>query len=368
MKDGEGLDAIVTFNPSSHCYLTGYQTLELTHQRCLIVPAEGELVHVTSDFEEPGVHLSSTVKKTATYSFLEEDGFAQIIRRILADMCGKKQGRVGAELDSGWVLPPSRWLRLPKELGGMKLIDCTGILRQLKLVKSPAEIDCFRQSCRISSDGMATAVDTAAEGRTDNEVAAEAARRMVSAGSEYMCIPPVVTTGRRSGVPHSTHKRVPIRVGDVIFIELGACINRYSGPLMRTVVIGTPTAEVRRNSESLVEVLNEVIDLIRPGETCASISRKVRRRRPVGTNIISPALIEHDYGYNLDIGFPPNWSEGGPLISPKDETVLEPGMVFHLNETLRHVYRYGICSSETVVVTGGGCEVLTDFERRLIVK
>jgi Xaa-Pro dipeptidase len=41
-------------------------------------------------------------------------------------------------------------------------------------------------------------------------------------------------------------------------------------------------------------------------------------------------------------------------------------MVFHLNETLREVGRYGLSFSETVAVTSTGCEVLTKYDRELI--
>ena len=46
-------------------------------------------------------------------------------------------------------------------------------------------------------------------------------------------------------------------------------------------------------------------------------------------------------------------------------TVLEPGMTFHVVPSL-FMPEYGFCFSESVAVTENGCEVLTQYPRKLI--
>ena len=48
-------------------------------------------------------------------------------------------------------------------------------------------------------------------------------------------------------------------------------------------------------------------------------------------------------------------------IHPGNETVLQEGMVFHLPQTMRVGESTPTAVSETVLVTQGGCEMLTDF-------
>jgi Xaa-Pro dipeptidase len=86
----------------------------------------------------------------------------------------------------------------------------------------------------------------------------------------------------------------------------------------------------------------------------------------VGSRIISPSLVEGDFGRGIGLGFPPDWGGDGSSIAPGYKTILEPGMVFDLNETLREVVNCGLSFSETVVVTKGGCEVLTHCPREYI--
>jgi Xaa-Pro dipeptidase len=66
------------------------------------------------------------------------------------------------------------------------------------------------------------------------------------------------------------------------------------------------------------------------------------------------------------VAYAPDWGEGHIISLRRDDpTPLEPGMVFHIPPALRVPRRYGLGMSETVLVTEGGCEVLTRFSRTI---
>jgi Xaa-Pro dipeptidase len=363
--ENRGLDAVLCFDPRTHNYLSGYQTMELTHYRCLVVPLRGELAMVTSDFERPGVELTSITDDITDYHYLGGD-YLHATLNVLKRVCPGAE-RVGLE-KSNKILTASRSNALLRGLRGLVVDDFSDVLQRLRWVKSSAEVECIARAARISSKGMRAAMDSVADGVSDNEIAAKAYGVMTEEGSEYMCYAPFVTTGRRSGVPHTTYTGEKVRKGDVVFIELGACVERYSGPLMRSAHVGRVSPNARKNAETLLDVLNTMIDELRPGLSCGEVARSVRRKghKAVGSRIVSPSLLNGDYGYSIGLGFPPTWGEEGLLLSLENKEVLEPGMVFHLNETLREVHQYGLSFSETVVVTKKGCRVLTDFERSFL--
>ena len=56
---------------------------------------------------------------------------------------------------------------------------------------------------------------------------------MVGNGSDPLVSNPIVTSGPRSGVAHSSFKNRQLESGDTVLIELGACVSRYGGALMR---------------------------------------------------------------------------------------------------------------------------------------
>ena len=200
----------------------------------------------------------------------------------------------------------------------------------------------MREAARWTSAGMAAAMASVAEGRTDNEVAAEAYLAMIRAGSEYMCYAPIVTTGKRSGIPHSTHRRVRIDRGDPVFIELGACCNRYSAPLMRTAVAGVCPDPIRRLADAARSSVEALIENIAPG----AIAHDVARKAATALRGIPESVIWHGYyGYSIGLGFPPEWNDGPALIRENSDLVLQAGMVFHCSTSLREIRYYGATSA-----------------------
>jgi len=73
-------------------------------------------------------------------------------------------------------------------------------------------------------------------------------------------------------------------------------------------------------------------------------------------------------GYPVGAGFPPRWGEYSCQIAVGDQTVLQPGMVFHQPVALRVLGKIGVAFSETVLITPSDCEVLTRTARQLLVR
>jgi Xaa-Pro dipeptidase len=71
-------------------------------------------------------------------------------------------------------------------------------------------------------------------------------------------------------------------------------------------------------------------------------------------------------GYSIGIAFAPDWGEGNLLsLHPGEGMVLQPDVTFHLIPWLVVPGKLAMGFSETVRVTAGGCELITQFERRL---
>ena len=105
---------------------------------------------------------------------------------------------------------------------------------------------------------------------------------------------------------------------------------------------------------------------MQPGATSASVDRAARgymEEKGLGEH------FQHRCGYLIGIGFPPDWGEGRLMsIIENDETLLEPGLVFHLVPDVRIDGEIGVIYSDTILVTESGPEVLTDFPRDLVIK
>jgi Xaa-Pro dipeptidase len=212
---------------------------------------------------------------------------------------------------------------------------------------------------------MAAAQQAIWPGATENDVASAAYAAMMAAGSDFFVGDPIVTSGWRSGVAHLTFANRRLEPGDTILMELGGCQRRYFGPLMRGAVIPPARDEVRRMAAAIIQALNAAMTAIRPGVTSGEVDAACR-------TVLEDEGYEPYFrkrtGYSVGVAYGPDWGEGHIISLRRDDpTPLEPGMVFHIPPALRVPREYGLGFSETVLVTGTGCEVLTQFPRELYV-
>ena len=356
-----GLDAFLCHTFPSICYLTGFETIGFAKYALALIPAAGEPTLLCQAFEAPNALLSAWLDDVVTYP---TDGDPIAATRDLLRERGWANRRLGIEHTSP-ALRADHFLRLRAAMPEAAWVDAGGTIERVKVIKSPAEIAYIRQAGALSVQGMQAALDAAAAGKTDNDLARIAYEVMIGGGSEYMCYAPIVTVGPRSGVPHSTHQRVPIRHGDAVFLEFGACIRRYSAPIMRAAVIGPPSDLLRRMAAACDEAVSATIAHLKPGAVASAVAAqatKALRGLPAG-------LIWHGrHAYAIGLGFPPEWSDGGKGVGLDSDLILQAGMVFHVTTSLRETGCYGVAVGNTVVVTQDGCEVLTPLPQALVVK
>lgn len=359
------LDGLILTVPASVCYLTGYESLSMLGYFFTLVPRSGDPILLMADFESYNAWLFTWLEDALQIKYPIGADYVEETRRLLAKQ-GLADKKLGIELGPLSSITASEYVRLKAILPQATLVETSELVPWIRSIKSPAEIAYHREAARISSVAMQAAIATAQAGITDNDVAAVASERLVKEGSEYMCYQPIVTTGRRSGVPHSTFHRVPLRQGDHVFMEFGACVCRYSSPTMRVVMIGEPTPIRRSMAETCLRSVNTMAEKIRPGVAADTIAAECEKA--MGP-LPSSWLWHGYYGYSVGLGFPPEWGDCGNLnIMIGEKTVLRPGMVFHCSTSIREPGQFGTTFSETIVVTETGCEVLTKVPRHLFIR
>ncbi len=245
---------------------------------------------------------------------------------------------------NAWFLTVNLHQRLVKEFG--PLLDASGLVEELRRVKSPLELRQMEEAARANDAGMQAGLEATRAGASENDVAAAIMAAAVKAGSEYVGMEPFVTSGPRSGIPHTTWRRRRIEPGDVVILETSACYNRYHAALYRTVAIGKIPDRARDMYRVCEEGLAAAIAELRPGRTCADVHQAAQ------------AVVDrHGYtfgyrkrtGYSIGISFAPDWGEGNILSLYRGvDVTLAPGMVFHVPITLREYAQWTVAVSETV--------------------
>jgi Xaa-Pro dipeptidase len=358
----DGLDGVLVLGPENMFYLTGYETIGYSSFQAAVVPAGGEPRLLVRELErDAAVALSMFAGEPLSYN--DDTDPPQALIGLLREM-GLDRGRVGFDPSSP-ALPVRHYHALTSALPSLSLVPATPV-EHARVIKSDLEIACLRQSARYCEAGVGAALAAVRQGATDNEVAAAASAAILAAGSEYLTIDPIVTTGHRSGIAHTTFHRQRIGPGDAVLLEMAGSHRRYPGALMRTAVIGPPSDLARRMYDACNEGLDRAIALMKPGVRGRDVHQACQR-------VIDEAGFERNFrkrlGYSVGVAFAPDWGEGHIFhLSRGEERELRPGMAFHLPPALREYDVVGVGVSETVLVTETGAEVITNFPRDLQVR
>ena len=355
-----GLDVLLVTGPENMFYLTGYRTTGYYVFQALIVPQNGDLHFVVRQLEYSNVVGRSWAKNGT--SVPDTDSILSATADALARIAGTGRVRIGFE-DRGYFLPSAPVEELKARLPNAAFVSSDMAVEVCRVLKSPQEIAYIRTAQRYTERGIIDGIAAIEVGRSENLVAAAVYAGMISAGSEYMASHPYVVAGKRSALAHATFERGSISTGDIVFFEVSGCHQRYAGPLMRTVSVGTPSRELQRTADVLSATLDAIIGAVRPGATSGEIDR-------AGRSIVEAAGLgrhwHHRTGYSVGLGFPPGWGEGHIMdLKPNDPRRVEAGMAFHVVPQLLLPGIGSVGFSETFVVTTAGAEVISALPRSL---
>jgi Xaa-Pro dipeptidase len=355
------IDVLLLFAPTNLFYLAAYHTIGITNYQCLLVPQNGTPVLVVRLLEKPVAEASSWLDEVFAYEDHEDPAGA--VKRALEET-GWISQRLAAEQTSPF-LSAKQYMHL-QDIVGKVFVDGSGMVEAVRVIKSPLELECYRSAAKCTETGLTALLEAIAEGKTENQVIAECYKGMVAAGSEFFSSSPILNSGEKSGIAHTTFKRRVLKRGDAMIIEIGGVWHRYSAPLMRTAVVGEVSDEIRRMYDACVEALEATMAAIKPGvrsEEVQAACQAVIDKRGYEPN------FRKRVGYSVGVGFAPGWGEGHIMdIKHHDKRELKPGMVFHVVPALRKDWEFGVGVSETVAITDSGIEVLTNFSRDLFVR
>lgn len=346
-----GLDAAVFTGPENIFWLCGQQTPGYYTFQALVLPAQGAPVFILRALEAPNFLRNTVIADHVTYG--DGEAAADVLVATLRAR-GLDHGRLAIE-KGGWFLTIALYEALLAALPRPPE-DVSGLVELLRRVKSPTEIAAIERAVAQSEAGVLAGLAAIRPGATENDLVAAMMQAAIAAGAEYMGMEPLVSSGPRSGIPHATWRRRVLEPGDGVFLEMSGCADRYHSGTMRTAWLGAPPPLARSLEAVVLEALDAAIATARPGATCADVHR-------AATGVIGRAGMLDRFrkraGYSLGVSFAPDWGEWQVMsLHDSVDTVLEPGMCFHVPITLREWGGFTIGISESILVTQDGCRVL----------
>jgi Xaa-Pro dipeptidase len=353
-----GFDLVLLCGPENVFYLCGQQSPGYYTFQSLCVPVTGAPFHVVRALEAPNAKLNTFITDITGYA--DDEQPATVLAAAIKER-GWQGKRIAID-QNGWFLTVNLYNRLVAECG--PLLDCSGLVEPQRRVKSKLETEQMEAAGRANDEGMRAGLAVTRAGASENDIASAVMAASIKAGGEYVGMEPFVTSGPRSGIPHTTWRRRRIEPGDVTVLETAACYNRYHVASFRTVACGNIPQLARDMYEVCAEGLETAIDKLRVGNTCADVHNAVQAI--IDRNGFTAGYRKRT-GYSMGISFAPDWGEGNILSLFRGVDVpLEPGMVFHVPITLREYNKWTVAVSETVMVTEAGPKTFSTIGRELV--
>jgi Xaa-Pro aminopeptidase len=256
------------------------------------------------------------------------------------------------------LLPGLLMSQLGQALPRTEIVSATGLMDDVRLVKSDWEIARMRQAASVVDVGWKAFVDVLRPGLPEHGIVAavEAVIKGLGAEDNFMLIASGGDEVRGMTAPSP---RV-LRKGDMVRTELTPQLNGYWLQICRSAVVGRASDAQRRSFDLFNEAVEAGIAAVHPGVTAHEVARAqndVFRARGLGEYCTSQYTRVRGHGHGLHI-------DETPIIEG-NETELPENAVFIIHpNTYTPIAGYHVLG-DPVRVTRDGAEVLISTERKL---
>ena len=366
LKDA-GIDLAIITDESSIAYLAGfwgYLSVEFGRPTFLLIrPDEAPLV-ITPLMESEMVGAMTWVENIATW----EDAGARRWENVLRQSIGDNPGTIGVELAA---LPPIVRNWFDDQLPDTRLKDIAPLMAEMRMIKSPEEIEVMKQAGEIAGAMMHGAEGALGEGRPEYEAALavidagtrKAAGFLTARGWEAFISPmihnlQIMQSGRDTSMVHRRASVKPLAKGDPVYFCFCnmAQFKQYKLGFDRMFFIKEVSDEAAEVQQAAIDAQQAAIGAIRPGVTAESIAQaadEVYQERGYAT------------GYRTGRSIGMAYLES-PELKHGDKTVLQAGMTFAVDGGISVDGRLGGRIGDSIVVTATGSEYITEYPRKIL--
>ncbi len=350
------LDAGIFFAAESIFYLSGYGDPSHYGFQLLVVPVSKDPFFATRKQMAAGFLAVSSFDDTVPFP----DGADPI--KVTCDELKKRglgSARIGLE-EAAAPLTVRTWRGLTAGLPDAKFEDCSEVVDNLRLVKSPAEIEFMRRASEIADVGMSAAPDAIRAGVSEREIMAHVLHKMTLAGSEHTAVPLLVGIGERVklAMPAPTDRK--LKQGEALWIEVFGTRSHYAAGLKAIFGAAPASKDAERRLQTAITALDRAIAAAVPGKPASVIPETVQATfKEAGYEDSS----YHQSGYSMGVTIAPAPHEARMLsLRTGNNTILKEGMTLHPIANLYGPDPYPVmAASQMIVITANGAERMTRY-------
>lgn len=335
-------------------YFSGFQSQfweSPTRPWFLVIPDHGKPIAVVPGIGVSGLQQTWVDDIRSWPSPRPEDDGVSLLADVLSACC-PQGGQLGAMLGAETQLrmPANDFALLQRHLAPRHWVDAAPLMRTVRSIKSPAEINKTRFVCEVTAAGFDTLRDQLRPGMTEREACKILHLAMLNYGAD-LC-PYLVSASGPGGYDNiimgPTDRRLD--AGDVLIIDTGARFDGYFSDFDRNFAITRADTAVQKAYDAAYRATEAGLHIAAPGCTTGELWQAMwsvlSQAGALGNDV---GRMGHGLGMQLT-----EW----PSIVPDGDVELRPGMVITLEPGMTFAPGKMMVHEENLVITDTGCELL----------
>ncbi|WP_432663327.1 Xaa-Pro peptidase family protein [Wukongibacter baidiensis] len=363
------IDCALIFQNADKLYFAG-----TTQNGYLFVPSKGEPLLLV------GKILERVRKESSIEKIVELQKFKDLPEK-LKDQGYSSFNKIGLETD---VLPANLFQKIDRLFSPSKLTDISLIIRSIRMVKSPYELEIIRRAGKMAAEIFTVTRENLKDGMKEFDMISiieEVSRskghpgyiRGRSFNQEYFYIHftsgidssapsygggPLGGLGTSVAYPQGSSNRI-IGRNEPIVLDYESWVDGYMADMTRTFCIGKLPKEMIKAYDVSLEIQEIVKNSAKPGVKCGDIyqlAREIVIKRGFEKHFMGMdkqvAFIAHGVGLEVD---------ELPVLANRNSTLLKKNMVIAIEP--KFVFEGGAIGIENTYIVGeDGLENITVFD------
>ena len=366
-----GIDAFVFTDEENLRYFAGGPLSDAfvfrTDYMAVIIPTDTNKPprFVLSESRVNSTHSSWIKEKYLWGGSIESAGDVTVdaIVRSIRDMA-LSCATIAMEVEGHQTLfmPASVYDGLRQSHPTMRIVSSFPMLMAVRAIKSPLEIECLREACRITTEAIEYGFSIVRSGTTEKEISRAIKSKMYQLGADNVPFLAVIAGWEGRSICWDSHATdYEIKPGDPIQIDGGCAVKGYVSDMVRTASLGPIT------NKRYLELYDIALrahyaarGLLRPGaviqDVCAAGRKVIIDSGCEHLLVFGGGQTGHGIGINL---------HEEPFLVNDSPNKLEPGMVLAIEPAILEdpdldKAAYFTIMENNYLITESGYEQLTN--------
>jgi len=324
------------------CYVSNY-VMKTPQGAVAVIPRAGEVSLICEGFARdlPGVKAITWVEDVRSCDNVSKGTIAFLKEKALLPAT---IGMAGMERS----MPHEQFRFFLESTGSCTLVNADGMMREMRMIKSPREADQVARAGRIISRALEGLGATAFFEPREKSIEAVVGWEAFLEGAEDVRVL-ITGPGEERGVMRPCEAR-SLPMGEPMVLFLAVEFERYWSEALRTFVF-KGNALVEDEGGFLGPLFERIVEgLVAGKEISRFCAEAAARAEELGLSLLS------GYGLGQGIGLSP---EEAPLLGEEEEGRLQEGMCLSLHAAARNREGKWAVRGETIHLAESGPEVLT---------